>query len=808
MLTATGLKNRRRKKQRRNEEKMMNQRVKEIVAKMTLEEKAALTTGQDNWFTKPLERLGIVPIRTSDGPHGLRTQEGEVSSLNENTSMKAVCFPAGCASAASFDRKLLKEMGEALGKEAQSLGVHVLLGPGINIKRSPLCGRNFEYFSEDPMVAGELGAAYVAGVQKEGVGTSLKHFFANSQEYRRMDASSNMDERTMREIYLTAFETVVKQSQPWTIMAAYNKIDGVYATANKKYLTKLLREEWGYEGCVISDWGAVHDRSAVVDAGCALTMPSATKTDGEIVEAVKSGMLRDEALNLACEQILILMEKAVAAHKEGVTFDYEGDHKLAERVAEESAVLLKNEEEILPLNKDKKVVFIGNFARAPRYQGGGSSHINSSKVVSALEAVKEAGYDVAFAQGYPEEGTQTNVDLLKEALVAAKKADVAVIFAGLPDTMESEGVDRRHMKMPVSHNELIAAVCEANPNTVVVLHNGSPVELPWLQQPKAILEMYLGGQAIGSATVKLLYGEINPSGHLPETFPLRLEDNPSYLSYFGEGDQVDYMERFFVGYRYYTSKNIPVAFPFGSGLSYTSFEYSNLLLDKTKMEDTETLKVSVTVKNTGNRAGKALVQLYVAPPREEVIRPVRELKAFEKVQLAPGESKEITVTLGKRAFAHWSTDMSDWRIEPGTYGIQICENAATVLLEQKMKLHSALPYRKVVYSLEMSMGDFAKTTEGRKALDSYIGYLIRGMAAIGYLPEKAMQGIEAISGGNITLNTIEIMAERMGATETGASGVSTLFAQQVSMLANFLPPEKVTELQEVIHKLNEASNMD
>jgi beta-glucosidase len=782
----------------------MMQEVKEMIARLTLEEKAALTSGRDNWFSKPIERLGIPSVRTSDGPHGLRTQEGEFNNLNEHASIKAVCFPAGCTSAASFDREILGRMGEALGKEAQSLGVHVLLGPGVNIKRSPLCGRNFEYFSEDPLVAGELGAAYVNGVQKEGVGTSLKHFFANNQEHRRTDSSSNMDERTMREIYLTAFETVVKQAKPWTIMASYNKINGTYSTANKKYLTDLLQKEWGYDGCVISDWGATHDRIAAVDAGCALTMPAAIGTDVDIVEAVKSGKLSEEALDQACEQILTLVKKAVEAHREGEVFDYEGDHALARQIAEESAVLLKNQDGILPLSANKKIVFIGNFAKVPRYQGGGSSHINSFKVVSALEAAENAGYSLNYVQGYPEKGTNTDELLLKEAVEAAQEAEIAVIFAGLPDTMESEGVDRRHMGMPASHNALIESVCSVNPNTVVVLHNGSPVEMPWINLPKAILEMYLGGQAVGEATVNILYGTVNPSGHLPETFPLHLKDNPSYLSYFGEGDQVDYMERFFVGYRYYISKEMPVAFSFGEGLSYTTFDYCNLMLDKTVMDDTDTLSVSVTVKNTGSRTGKALIQLYVAPRGEEVIRPVRELKAFEKVGLEPGESKIVTFKLEKRAFAHWSKDMSDWRTEPGDYGIQICENAATVLLEQTVKVHSALPFRKVTYSMDMSMGDLAKTPEGRQALDEYIGYLVRGMAEIGYLPEKAIEAMEAISGGKINLETVEMLAERMGATETGVGGVSVLFAQQVSMLANFLPPEKVTELKQLMDRLNSS----
>lgn len=816
---------------------MNREDIKALVDQLTLEEKAGLCSGRDNWYTKAVARLGIPAVRTSDGPHGLRTQEGSMNSLAEDASMKAVCFPAGCAVAAGFDRELVWEMGAELGRECQAAGVDVLLGPGINIKRSPLCGRNFEYYSEDPLLAGALGAAYVQGVQSQGRGVSLKHFFANSQEHRRMDCSSEMDERTMREIYLTAFETVVKEAQPWTVMASYNKIGGIYSTANKKYLTDVLRGEWGFEGLVTSDWGAVHDRAAAVAAGCDLTMP-AEDTDAELVAAVQEGRLPLNALDACCERVLALAFKAAETRKDDVTFDYERGHALARRLAAECMVLLKNEaraecpaaDRILPLRAEDMVAFIGGFAAAPCYQGGGSSHINSSRVVSALEAARNAGYAVTWAQGYPESGTEPDEQLLAEAVRTAKAARVAVVFAGLPDNMESEGVDRRHMNMPESHNALIEATCEANPNCVVVLHNGAPVEMPWADRPRAILEAYLGGQAVGEAVVDVLYGHVNPSGHLPETFPKKLSDNPSYLFYFGEGDQVNYSERFFVGYRYYVSKDLEPLYPFGHGLSYTAFVYGAPVTDKSEMDDTDTLSVDVTVKNTGAMAGKALVQLYIAPPRQEVIRPVRELKGFEKVYLEPGECRTVNFQLSKRAFAHWSEDVGgradiageqpdnggrpsvsaggraasgDWRVESGEYRIQVCENAHKVLTESVVKVRGTQPLRRIKYSLDMTMGDFSKTPEGRQILDDNIGYMLQGMAAAGFLPGEAVGALNAMGGGKINLAAVEMLASRMGMDAGGAGGVSVLFGQPVNMLAGFMPKEKVQELKALMAQWNQ-----
>ncbi|WP_278183808.1 glycoside hydrolase family 3 C-terminal domain-containing protein [Marvinbryantia formatexigens] len=779
---------------------MTEKKIGELVSMLTLEEKAGLTSGKDNWFTKAVERLGVPQVRTSDGPHGLRTQAGKINSLEENASIPAVCFPAACATAASFDRDLLYRMGEALGRECQSTGVHVLLGPGVNIKRSPLCGRNFEYFSEDPYLAGELGAAFVKGVQSQGVGTSLKHFFANSQEHRRMDASSEMDERTMREIYLPAFETVVKQAQPWTVMASYNKIGGVYSTANRKYLTDLLRKEWGFEGVVTSDWGATHDRPAAVAAGCDLTMP-AEDTDHLIVEAVRNGTLSEEALDACCIRLLKLAFRAAEQHRENIAFDYEGDHALAREIAGQSVVLLKNEDNILPLAEEADVAFIGPFAKEPRYQGGGSSHINSFKVVGALEAAEHRGVRAQYAAGCRPDG-ETDELLLAQAIEKAKQAKIAVVFAGLTDGMESEGVDRRHMRLPEGHNMLIEAVCAANPNTVVVLHNGSPVEMPWVDRPKAILECYLAGQAAGEAVTDVLYGDVNPSGHLPETFPKRLEDNPSYLYYFGEGGVVNYNEGLFVGYRYYESKKQEVLFPFGHGLSYTTFRCSDLQLNKKKLTEGEDLTAAVTVTNIGKRAGKAVVQVYVAPEKVEMIRPVRELKDFVKVKLAPGESKTVTFTLQKRAFAHWNPTVHQWRTESGKYTIQIGENAHDICLEAEVQMEAEPVPPAGGYHIGIPMGEFAKSPKGRRFLVENIIYMIKGMAAAGFIPKEMAAMLEQLPGG-VNLAAIDMLAQRAGNAAGGTGGVQVLLGQPLGMLDGFLPQEKQEELHKLLAELNQ-----
>ena len=515
--------------------------IKALISQLTLEEKAGLCSGADFWHTKAVERLGIPASMVSDGPHGLRKQDDKVDHLGVNDSIKAVCFPAASATAASFDKAMLTRMGEAIGDSCQHEGLSVVLGPAVNIKRSPLCGRNFEYFSEDPYLAGKLSAAFIHGVQSRNVGTSIKHFAANSQEHRRMSSSSEVDERTLREIYLPAFETAVKEEQPWTVMCSYNRLNGVFASENPWLLTDVLRKEWGFEGYVVSDWGAVSDRVAGLAAGLDLEMPSSGGiNDKKIVEAVRSGKLDEAVVDQAVERILNIIFRFTENAKPDTPWDKEAQHQLAAEIAADCMVLLKNDDKILPLRKEDTVAFIGEFADKPRFQGGGSSHINCFRTTSALEAA--AGLPVLYAQGYSATKDAATEEQIAEAVAAAKKAKIAIVFAGLPDVYESEGYDRTHMRMPECQNRVIEAVASANPNTVVVLHNGSPVEMPWIGKVKAVLETYLGGQAVGLATIRVLYGETNPSGRLPETFPLQLEDNPSFLSYGGEGDIAEYRE--------------------------------------------------------------------------------------------------------------------------------------------------------------------------------------------------------------------------------------------------------------------------
>lgn len=685
---------------------MTADRIKEIVAQMTLEEKAAMCSGADFWHTEAVERLGIPASMVSDGPHGLRKQDQEGDHLGVNESIKAVCFPAGCGTAASFNRELLNRMGETLGNECQAEGVSVILGPAVNIKRSPLCGRNFEYYSEDPLVASEMAGALIHGVQSKNVGTSIKHFLANNQETRRMSSDSCIDERTLNEIYLAAFEGAVKKEKPWTVMCSYNKINGIYAAENHKYLTETLRDKWGFDGYVMSDWGAVNNRVEDLKAGLDLEMPSSNGVNDKlIVGAVESGELSEEVLDTAVERILNIVFRYEENRDKSAVFDRDKDHELARKVAEETIVLLKNDG-VLPLSEQDEIAFIGKYAMKPRYQGGGSSHINSHKITSALDAVKGMS-NISFAMGFDDKEDKTDEKLLAEAVETAKKAKVAVVFAGLPDAFESEGFDRQHMCMPDCQNELIEKVAAVQPNTIVVLHNGSPVEMPWANKVKGIVEAYLGGQAVGGAVCDILFGRVNPSAKLPETFPLKLEDNPSYLSYIGEGDMVEYREGIFVGYRYYDKKKMDVLFPFGYGLSYTTFAYSNLRVDKEFIKDTDTMTVSVDVTNTGKMAGKEVVQLYVADKESTVIRPVKELRDFAKVELAPGETKTVSFTLGKRAFAYYSVKLHDWHVETGEFDIMIGQSSRDIVLTKTVTVESTvkIPF---VYTTDTTMGDVMK----------------------------------------------------------------------------------------------------
>lgn len=717
--------------------------IKALVSQMTLEEKAGLCSGLDFWHTKPVERLGVPSVMVSDGPHGLRKQDEKADHLGVNDSIKAVCMPAACATASSFDRDLMGRMGQAIGDSCQHEKLGVVLGPAVNIKRSPLCGRNFEYFSEDPYLAGEMSAAYINGVQSKNVGTSIKHFAANSQEHRRMSSSSNADERTLREIYFPAFEISVRKAQPWTVMCSYNRVNGVYASENPWLLTDVLRGEWGFKGYVMSDWGAVSDRVAGVAAGLDLEMPSSGGiNDRKIVAAVKSGELDEKIVDQACERILEINYRYLDNARPETPWDQEADHQLSARIAEECMVLLKNDG-ILPLNKTDEVAFIGEFAAKPRFQGGGSSHINAFRTTSAVEAAQ--GLPVTYVQGYSAARDMATDEMIAEAVQAAKAAKVAVVFAGLPDAYESEGYDRTHMAMPACQNRLIEAVAGANPNTVVVLHNGSPVEMPWLGKVKAVLEAYLGGQAVGIATVRLLYGDANPCGHLAETFPVKLSDNPSYLYYGGEGNEADYREGVFVGYRYYDKKEMPVLFPFGFGLSYTTFACSNLRLSGAKITDQETLTATVTVTNTGSRAGKTVVQLYVGDKESTVLRPIRELKGFEKVELQPGESRDVTFTLDKRAFAYWNAAIHDWHVETGAFTIEVGQSSRDIEVSGEVTVEStvALPRH---YTADSIFMDVMADPKAKEALGPMLASIQKAFAPSADAGDAAQEAISADMG--------------------------------------------------------------
>ncbi len=690
--------------------------IKKLLSELTLEEKASLCSGANFWNTKAIERLGIPTVMVSDGPHGLRKQENEADHIGISESVKAVCFPAASALACSYDKELLHTLGQALGDECQAEEVSTLLGPGVNMKRSPLCGRNFEYFSEDPYLAGKLAANYVNGVQSKGVGTSLKHFAANNQEYRRMSISAEVDERTLREIYLAAFETVVKEAKPWTLMCSYNRINGVYSCENDWLLNKVLRDEWGFDGLVMTDWGAMNERVPALKAGLDLEMPSSNGLrDQEIVEAVQNGSLEMEVLDRAVTRILTLVKNFYDNKQEGAVYDKEEHHKLARKAAGESAVLLKNEA-ILPLNKNDKIAFIGNFAKAPRYQGGGSSHINSFKLTNAYDSAKELA-NIQYAQGYSKESDDA---LLAEAIQVAKASDVTVIFAGLPDEYESEGYDRKHLNLPEVQNHLIEEIAKVQENVVVVLHNGSPVLIPWKDKVKGILTVYLGGQAVGEATVDLLFGDVNPSGKLAETYPLKLQDNPSYLNFPGTEKKVSYQEGVFIGYRYYDTKDMDVLYPFGYGLSYTTFDYSDLEVKApTPTKDTDTITVSVKVKNTGKVYGKEIVQLYIHDTKAGVLRPYKELKGFEKVGLQPGEEKTVSFTLDNRSFAYYNTDLNDWYVESGTYEILIGKSSRDIVLTKSIEIEGTkkIPF---IADCTTTFGDIYKYSKDPSILQKMI----------------------------------------------------------------------------------------
>lgn len=651
------------------------------ISDLTLEEKASLTSGLNFWHTKPVERAGIPSIMLTDGPHGLRKQAGGGDHLGLGQSVPATCFPPAVGIGSSWDVDLVRRVGEALGVETSIENVGVLLGPGINIKRSPLCGRNFEYLSEDPIVSGVLGAAYVQGVQSKGVGTSLKHFAANNQENDRMRSSSDVDPRPLREIYLRGFQRVVEDAQPWTVMCSYNKINGVYASEDAWLLTDVLRGEWGFEGLVVSDWGAVNDRVKGVAAGLDLEMPSSGgRTDAQLVAAVRDGSLDERHVDVAAGRVADLVEKVRAsAGSIPGPLDVDAHHALAREAAGRSIVLLKNDGAILPLAKDAKLAVVGAFAEKPRYQGAGSSMINPTRLDNALDEIRAiAGGDVAYAPGFSlavDADAGETAALREEAVAAASSADAVVLFLGLPARLESEGYDRDDIDMPGDQLALLDAVLEVNPNVVVVLSNGGVVALPFADRVPGILEAWLLGQAGGGGTADVLFGVVNPSGKLTETIPVRLADTPAYLDFPGEFSHTRYGEGLFVGYRWYDARGLDVAFPFGHGLSYTTFAYGDAAASVTPESDIE---VRVAVTNTGGRAGREVVQVYTSLPGSTVQRPLRELKAFASVALEPGETREAVVVVRREDLAYWDVRVDRWIVEGGTYVVDVAASSRDI----------------------------------------------------------------------------------------------------------------------------------
>ncbi len=639
--------------------------IEKLISDMSLEDKIALGSGKDFWHTKDMEKYGIPSLMMSDGPHGLRKQETDADMLGINQSVPATSFPTAVSSACSWDRGLLELEGEAIGKEALASGVGVLLGPGANIKRNPLCGRNFEYFSEDPYLTGQLAGAYIKGAQSTGCGTSLKHFALNNQEYKRFSSDSMIDERAMREVYLSGFEAAVRIGKPDTVMCAYNKINGEHCSDSKMLLTDILRKEWGFDGMVVTDWGAMSNRIKSYEAGCDLCMPGgASFMEKEAKEAVRKGELDEAYVDETVRRILKVVANGQDAVANAKPVDMEAHYALARKIATESAVLLKNTDNILPLSETEDVVFVGHMAEEIRYQGAGSSHINPWKLTS----VKDVCSEVQFVSGCLGDGSTTNV-LLEEVRQAARNARKVVVFAGLTPNYESEGFDRDNMAMPEGHLRMIEAAVSENENVIVVLMCGSVVELPWFDKVKGLLYMGLPGEAAGDATVDLLFGKVNPSGKLAETWPMKKEDCICDSYYSGNCKDAQYRESIYVGYRYYSSANVPVRFPFGFGLSFTEFTYSDL-----KVEDDV---VTCMITNTGNVAGKEIVQLYVGAIDSLVYRPIRELKGFTKVELAPGESKQVVFELDDRSFAIWD---KRWKVPNGAYCIAIGRNCEDICL--------------------------------------------------------------------------------------------------------------------------------
>lgn len=677
---------------------------KELIDKMTLEEKASLCVGKDYWHSKDIGRLNVPEITMSDGPHGLRVQISKADNLGINESEVSTCFPASSTIANTWNKEVAYKLGKTLGEEALYQGVNIVLGPAINIKRSPLCGRNFEYFSEDPYLTGIMGIEYVKGLQENNVGACVKHFAVNNQENRRRTINAVIDERTLREIYLKAFEMIVKEANPCSIMSAYNKLNGTYCTENKKLLD-ILKKEWNFQGFVITDWGANNDRVKGILAGNELEMPGGRGNgEEEIIEAVKSGEIQEQYLDEIVDRILQIAFK-LNEKRQLQDYDRKEHHQIALEMAEEAVVLLKNDNNILPL-KNKKIALIGDMAKIPRYQGAGSSTINPYRLENAFNCFLEEGFDVSYAKGYGRIETEEDVRLRNEAIKIAKENESVIIFAGLTENYESEGIDRTTLELPQNQNKLIDEISKYNPNIVVVLSNGSPITMPWKNDVKAIITGYLGGEAGAKAIVNCLIGKVNPSGKLAETYPLKMEDTPCYKNYPGTEVSVEYQESIFVGYRYYDTNEVKVLYPFGYGISYTKFEYSNL-----KVEEKENINLSFIIKNVGDVKGKEIAQVYIGQDRPTIFKPRKELKAFEKIELGPGEEKTIKIILPKEAFEYYNIETKKWSIEEGEYNILVGKSSEEIVLKQKISIKSNDKNICKEYPEVYKKGDIQKVTD-------------------------------------------------------------------------------------------------
>lgn len=741
-----------------------------IINKMSIKEKASLCVGEDYWNSKKIERFDIPNIKMSDGPHGLRVQRESTDNLGINESKVSVCFPALSTIGNSWNKKLAYLLGKTLGEEAKEEKVNIILGPAVNIKRSPLCGRNFEYISEDPFLAGTIGSEYVKGLQSQNVGACVKHFAVNNQENRRRTINAIVDERTLREIYLKPFEIIVKSSNPWAIMSAYNKVNGEYCTENEHLLKDILRKEWNYNGIIISDWGAENNRVKGLRATQELEMPGGRGNGvNEIIDAVKNSKITEIELNNAVDRIIEIAKKGQSNSGKIKKYNREKHHNIALKIAEDSIVLLKNEDNILPLNKNKNIAIIGDMAKFPRYQGAGSSTINPYKIENALDSFLEDNIKFEYVKGYERINLKNDKKLLEEAIKIAEKNEIVIVFAGLTENYESEGIDRKNIDIPINQNKLIQEICKVNKNVIIVLSNGSPIAMPWKDNVKAIITGYLGGEAGGRAIVNCLVGKVNPSGKLSESYPKDLSDTPCYNYYPGTELISEYKESIYVGYRYYDKVNKEVLFPFGFGLSYTQFEYSNLKVNKD-----DKIEIKFKIKNIGKVTGKEIAQIYISQIEPKIYKPNKELKEFVKIELKPNEEKEVIVKLNRESFEYYNTEEKSWKIEEGTYQIQIGKSSRDIVLKQEIYIDSKDKKIFKSYSQKYYEGNVQNISD--EEFEHLLGYK---------LPEKHL---------NIENVTDENTLEQIKNTKVG----KIIYENQIEKMNNLLKKQNTNKATKVM----------